>query len=162
MNSRGLHLDDPAVNATFYEHLRKHGNPIKYDLHSLTSRQLKKQFSRNLLLQVHVSLENGATIPINISVLHECDPVPCSNSEITLESYTVIQQRKNTAEPMLWPTAGTDITGTNPWSPNPLERANISANENLECSCPPSLKPVTRPCFEPYKLSPLLRTLIPS
>ena len=86
-------------------------------------------------------------------------PVPCSDSELTLKSYTVIQQRENTAEQMLWPTAGTDITGTIPWSTNPLEKVIISANENLECSCPLPLKPVTSPYTQLYKLSPHRRSL---
>ena len=59
----------PCRKVTFYERLCKHANTIKCDLHSATRRQLQKQFQRNLLLQVHVSLENGATIRTNIHVM---------------------------------------------------------------------------------------------
>ena len=128
VNIRSIRYD--TMHSSGNEHLCKHNNTIKNDLHSVTRRQLKKQFSRNLLLQVHVSLENGAKFRINIYVL----PGATSDSDLALKSYTVIQQRENTAEPMSWPTAGTDKTGTTPCSPNPLAKLNISANENLECS----------------------------
>jgi len=158
MHSSGLYLDDPAGKLTFYEHLCKHVNTIKYDLHSVTRRQLKKQFSRNVLLLVHVSLENGATIRINIYVL------PCATFKLfthTEIAYGCIAKEKYCRTNLM-------ANRTNRYHRNdsvetkPCRKANISANGNLECSWPHPLKPVTRPYTHPYKLSPHRRRLFPS